>query len=469
MQLHHRLGVRLEAAYGAQMRQIATELAEHFGRGQNARRAVRYLHQAAENAAQRYAPHEVATLLSRALALLRELPETPERAQQELDLHVLLGPALMATRGYATPEVEQTYARAQALCQQVGETPQIFPVLRGLCQFYRNNGAFLTARELGEQLVHLAQREAAPTLCLEAHEELGATLYHLGEFVAAWIHLEQGIVLIDPMVQRTQVLRDDVVPGVRCLVYAALTLWCLGYPTQAVQRGQEALALARQFTHLLSLALVQHFVAFLHYYRRDAPALQAQAEALLALATAQGFPLWVGFGTIWEGWALAVQGQSEAGLARLHQGTGATLALRQTGSSPARLLLLAEAAAHVGQVDEGLRFLAEALTEFEAVGRGNLLAETYRLQGTLLLRQSVPNVAQAEACFQQALALARRQQARSWELRVATSLARLWQQQGKRTEAYNLLAPVYDWFTEGFDTADLQEAKALLEALGSCQ
>jgi DNA-binding winged helix-turn-helix (wHTH) protein/predicted ATPase len=467
MQLHHRLGLRLEAAYGPRGREVAAELAAHFGRGQDARQAVHYLHQAAENAAQRYAPHEVTTLLNRALTLLRELPESPERAQQELDIQVTLGPAWMATRGYAAPEVEQTYARARALCQQVGETPQLFPVLRGLCQFYRNNGAFLTARELGEQLVHLAQREASPTLCLEAHEELGATLYHLGEFAAAWIYLEQGIALIDPMVQRAQVLRDDVVPGVRCLVYASLTLWCLGYPTQAMQRGQEALVLARDLAHLPSLALVQHFVAFLHYYRRDAPALQAQAEALLALATAQGFPLWAGFGTLWEGWAMAVQGQSEAGLARMHQGVGATLALRQTGSSPARLLLLAEAAAHAGQVDEGLRFLAEALTEFEVVGRGNLLAETYRLQGELLLRQSVPHVVQAEACFQQALTIARHQQARSWELRVATSLARLWQQQGQRAAARELLAPIYDWFTEGFDTADLRDAQTLLSTLAT--
>jgi predicted ATPase/DNA-binding winged helix-turn-helix (wHTH) protein len=467
LQLHHRLGDRLEAAYGTRVREVAAELAAHFGRGQDAWRAVHYLHQAAENAAQRYAPHEVTTLLTRSLALLRELPESPERAQQELDIHVLLGPALMATRGYAAPEVEQTYARARALCQQVGETPQLFPVLRGLCQFYRNNGAFLTARELGEQLVHLAQREALPTLCLEAHEELGATLYHLGEFAAAWIYLEQGIALIDPMVQRAQVLRDDVVPGVRCLVYASLTLWCLGYPIQAMQRGQEALTLTRDLAHLPSLALVQHFVAFLHYYRRDVPALQAQAETLLTLATAHDFPLWAGFSTLWEGWAMAVQGQSEAGLARMHQGVGATLALRQTGSSPARLLLLAEAGAHAGQVDEGLRFLAEALTAFEAVGRGNLLAETYRLQGELLLCQSVSNVVQAEACFQQALSIARRQQARSWELRVATSLARLWQQQGKRTEAYDLLAPVYDWFTEGFDTVDLLDAHALLSTLAT--
>ena len=194
-------------------------------------------------------------------------------------------------------------------------------------------------------------------------------------------------------------------------------------------------------------------------------AVQAQAEALLTLATAQGFPLFVGFGTCWRGWALAMQGQGEVGLAQMRQGMAAVLATGQTLARPLCLVLLAEAAGHAGQVEEGLRLLAEALTVLEASGRGDLLAEAYRLQGELLLRQAVPDAAQAEACFQQALAIARRQQAKSWELRAAMSLSRLWQHQGKRAEARELLAPIYGWFTEGFDTADLQEAKALLEAL----
>jgi predicted ATPase len=463
---HRLLGERLAGAYGAQAGEVAAVLAEHYGRGRVPARAVSYLQQAAENAAHRYAPHTVVALLTRALTLLRERPETPERPRQELDIHVLLGPALMAAKGYAAPEVEQTYARARVLCQQVGERPQRFPVLRGLCQFYRNSGAFPTARALGEQLVRLAQRDAAPTLSLEAYEELGATLYHLGEFATAWTHLEQGIALTDPMGQCPQVLHEDVVPGVRCLVYAALTLWCLGYPTQALRYGLEALARARELAHPPSLVLVQHFIAFLYYYRRDVPALQAQAEALLTVATAQGFPLWAGFGTCWGAWSLTMQGQGEAGLAQMHQGIAAVLATGQRGSWSVHLLLLAETAAHAGQVEEGLRCLAEALTAFETTGRGNLLAEGYRLQGSLLLRQTVPDAAQAEACFRRALTIARRQQARSWELRAATSLCRLWQQQHKRSAAYALLAPLYGWFSEGFDTADLQEARVLLEEIG---
>jgi predicted ATPase len=256
-----------------------------------------------------------------------------------------------------------------------------------------------------------------------------------------------------------------VAPGVWCLAMAANTLWCLGYPVQAMQRSQEALTLAQALGHPLSLAMAQHWAAFLHHRRSEAPAVQTQGEALLTLATAQGFPLSVGLGTCWRGWALAMQGQHETGRAQVDQGLAALLATGQMLTRPFCLVLLAEAAKHTGQVAAGLRLITEALTAFEESGRGDLLAEAYRLQGELLLRQAVPDVAQAEACFQQALTIACRQQAKAWELRAATSLSRLWLQQGKRTAAYELLAPIYGWFSEGFDTADLQEAKAFLDEL----
>jgi predicted ATPase len=211
--------------------------------------------------------------------------------------------------------------------------------------------------------------------------------------------------------------------------------------------------------------VTQYWVARLHHHRRDVSAVQEQADALLTLATAHGFPLFVAHGTCWHGWALAMQDQGETGMAQIHQGIAAVLATGETVSQPIYLVLLVEALGRAGQVEEGLRLLAEALAAFEASGRGDMLAEAYRLQGALLLRQSAPDPTQAETCFQQALAIARRQQAKSWELRATMSLARLWQQQGKRTAAYELLAPIYGWFTEGFDTADLLEAKALREAL----
>jgi predicted ATPase len=232
-----------------------------------------------------------------------------------------------------------------------------------------------------------------------------------------------------------------------------------------MRRSQEALALAQTLAHPYSLVFAQNWAAYLHHRRREVLPVQGQAEALLTLATAQVFPLWVGLGTCWHGWALAMQGQCEAGMAQMRQGLAVVLAAGYMLARPLCLVLLAEAAGHTGQVAEGLRLLAEAQAVFETSRRGDMLTEVYRLQGALLLRQAVPNVAQAEAYFQQALAIARRQQAKSWELRAAMSLCRLWQQQGKRDEARELLAPIYGWFTEGFDTADLQEAKALLDAL----
>jgi class 3 adenylate cyclase/predicted ATPase len=466
-QLHRCIAQVIEAQFGEIAATQPAVLAQHYTEGGLAVQAIPYWQQAGQQALQCSANLEAVQHLTQGLELLATLPETPARVQQELDLQITLGPALIATMGYAAPAVEQTYARARLLCAQMGETPQLVPILQGLCQFYYGQGALPTARELGEQLDGLAQRMAVPAHRLEAHEALGRNLFFLGEYATARTHLEQGIALIDLAAERALALHHGVAPGVRCLASAALTLWCLGYPAQAVQRSQEALALAQTLTHPYSLASARHWAAYVHQRRREAPAVQAQAEALLTLATAQGFPLMVGDGTCWRGWALAMQGQGEAGLTQLHQGMAAILATGRTVSRPFCLVLLAEVAGHAGQATEGLRLLAEARAAFEASGRGDLLAEVYRLQGMFLLRQTIPDAARAETCFHQALAVARRQQAKAWELRAATSLSRLWQQQGKRHEARALLAPVYGWFTEGFDTVDLQEARALLEALGS--
>jgi predicted ATPase len=368
--------------------------------------------------------------------------------------------------GLAPEQGRKTEESARrALCTQVGETPQRFRALRGLCEFYRNQGALRTAQALGEQLMQLVEGATDPMSRLEAHEALGGTLFLRGEYAAAQTHLDQGIALIDPAVQRALVFRRDVAPGVRCLTFATHTLWCLGFPAQALRRSQEALALAQALAHPLSLTFAQFYAALLSHRRHEVCVLQSQAETLLPLALQHGFPLFVGLGTCWQGWVLAMQGQGEAGLAQLHQGLVVILATGQETARSLGLMLLAEAMGHVGQNAEGLGLLAEARTALKASARGDLLAEASRLQGEFLLRQAVPDTAQAEACLHQALAIARHQQAKAWELRAAMSLARLWQQQGKRAEARALLAPIYGWFTEGFDTADLQEAKALLEEL----
>jgi predicted ATPase len=466
-QLHRRIGEREEVGYGPQARERAAELAVHFERGRDTDRALSYLRHAADNALRRSAYTDAITHLTHALALLATLPETPERAQLELDVRMALGPALMVTKGTLVPEVEQTYARAWVLSQQIGETPQRFPILRGLWRLYQDRGELARAQALGTQLLQLAQRTAVPTELLTAHSALGYTLYFLGNYSAAQRYCTQGIALIDPAQQRAQAFRyGGLADGVICLVVAAHTLWCLGFPTQAVQRSQDALALAQGLDHPWSLVNAQLFAARLHARRREASVVQAQVDALLPLATAQGAPPFVGFGTCLRGWALAMQGQDTVGLEQMRQGLATVLAGGSGLSSSLCLVLLAEAVGYAGHVDEGLRLLAEALTVMEASGRGDMLAEAYRLQGELLLRQAVPDAAQAEVYFQQARAVARRQQAKSWELRAAMSLSRLWQPQGKQDEARALLAPIYAWFTEGFDTADLQDAKVLLEELG---
>ena len=252
-------------------------------------------------------------------------------------------------------------------------------------------------------------------------------------------------------------------PGVGCRVYAARTLWLLGYPAQALARIHEALALAHALSHPYSLALVRCWAAYVSQWRRDVPAVHEHAEAAVALSTEQGFPLWVAQGTSLRGWALAMQGQGEEGMAQVRQGIAAW---RATGAAllvPYFCTLLAEVSAHLGHIEDGLQALAEAHTLVEQQEERWWEAEIHRLRGVLLLRQPGTPQAEAETWLQRALDVARRQEAKSLELRAAMSLSRLWQQQGKQAAARALLAPIYGWFTEGFDTADLQEAKTLLE------
>jgi predicted ATPase len=237
----------------------------------------------------------------------------------------------------------------------------------------------------------------------------------------------------------------------------------LGYPDQALQRSQEALTLARELAHPFSVATALIFAAEIHRYRREAHMTYERAEAALVLSCEQGFAFRLAQATILRGWALVEQGQGEAGIAQIRQGLAA---YRATGVATAGYLaVLAEASGKVGQIEEGLRVVAEALALENRSGEGQGSTGLYRLKGELLLTLSSEHHTEAETSFQQALDVARRQQAKSLELRAAMSFARLWQRQGKRHEARELLAPIYGWFIEGFDTADLQEARALLEEL----
>ncbi len=473
-QYHHQIAQVLAERFPETVAVQPELVAHHYTEAGLTEQAIPYWQRAGQRAVERSAHAEAIHHLTKGLTSLKALPDTPEHAQQELGLQIALGVPLMATRGWGAPEVERAYTRARELCQQVGEPSQLFPVLVGLRLFYTLRGELQAARELAEQLLALAQRVQDPALLLEAHYALGVPLFWLGEFAPAREHFEQGIALHDPQKHRSLAFLYVQDPGVTCLFYAALALWHLGYPDQALKRIYDALTLAQELVHPFSLAYTLAFAAMLHQFRRERQAAQERSEAAITLSTEQGFTLWVAYGTILRGWALAEQGQWEEGIAQMRQGIAA---YRTTGSElgrPYSLALLAEVYGKVGQTEKGLRVLAGALSEVQQNGIRYHEAELYRLKGELTLQQSgvgspesgvTTPQAEAEACFHKAVEIARGQSAKSLELRAMMSLIRLWQRQGKRREAHSLLSEIYGWFTEGFDTKDLQEAKALLEEL----
>jgi class 3 adenylate cyclase/predicted ATPase len=474
-QYHQRIAQALAAHFPETAETQPELLAQHYTAAGLHEHALPYWQRAGERAIQRSAPVEAIAHLTRALELLTTLPETPARAQHELVLQTLLGPQLITAHGYGAPAVENTYARARELCQQVGEAPQLLPVLTGLAAFYMVRAEYQTACEVSEQCLGLAECVQDPAAIVGAEGLLGVSLFWLGEFPPARAHLEHGIALYNP--QQPRNWADN---GVACIAQVAWVLWVLGYLDQALVRSREALTLAQELSHPFSLGLALYFAAKLHQYRREVQATQARAEAAITLSSERGFPSWLANGMVLRGWALAAQGQRAEGIAQLRQGLAARRATGEELAQPYFLALLAEACQHAGQTEEGLTVLAEALALVDRTAEHWWEAELYRLKGELLLQSGGQSResgvltldtglqtldAEAEACFRQALDIARHQQARSLELRAAMSLSRLWQRQGKRAAARQLLAEVYGWFTEGFDTADLQEARALLDAL----
>jgi predicted ATPase len=469
--LHRRLGARLEGAFGPRADAIAVELAVHFAHGRDYHRAVQYLQRAAETASQRHAHREAIEYLRRALALLQTLPDTPPRHRQELALQLALGPALMVTRGFAAPEAADTYARARQLCQQLGDKQQLFAVLFGLWRSSHVRGQLPTARALGEQLLSLANTQEDPELFVEAHGPLGQTLCMQGEPTLAWAHLQQVVALYAPQRQGAPAFRFGYDPSVYARAMEGWVLWVLGYPAQALRRSQEALRLARAQAHPFTLALTLATVAILQQLRRERDGTREHVQASVDLSTEYGFPYLRAIGTVLQGWELAREGRIAASLAQMREGLAALRAMGAEVFRPYLLALLAEVCGSGGQIEAGLGALEEALGTAEQHAECFYAAELHRLQGDLMLRQGgggtgrAPCQRRAEACFQRALEIAQRQGAKSLELRAALSLSRLWRQQGKPAAAQQLLGEVYSWFTEGFDTADLQEARALLAAL----
>jgi predicted ATPase len=437
-------------------------LAYHYMEAGLNQQAIGYWHKAGQKAIEQSANVEAITHLTKGLELLETRPETSERTHDELRMLTTLGPAYIATTGYISPEVEDVYNRAYELCRQMGEETQRFSVLAGLRRFYYVRGDFGTAREIGEQLLTMAQDQQEPTLLLEAYWSLSGVLFHLGEFALVQQHLDQAIAIYELQRDGSQTVRHGTIPGIHCLSWLSVTLWMRGYPAQALQRSHQALTQARQQTSSFALDFVLYQTATLHQYCREWTLTHKHVELAEALRSAQGNLHHQSPTTLLRGWVLVMQGNGEQGITVLCQW------LNGPGNGqmrPYALLLLAEAYGQLNQVEAGLEALAEGWALIEKIGTYCYESEMYRLKGQLLLQQSPDNHTEAESCFHQAITIAQNQSAKSWELRAATSLAKLWQSQDKRQDAYDLLAPVYGWFTEGFDTADLQDAKALLDEL----
>jgi serine/threonine protein kinase/predicted ATPase len=444
---------------------VASKLALLFEVAHDFQRATEYDLLAAQNAARVFANQEAAMLASRGLELLKKLPDSFQRGQLELNLQITLGTALMVTRGHQAPDVERAYARARELGQQLGETQHLHTALWGLWYVNLVKAELQTARDVGEQLLTLAESLQDSTRLLLAHRVLGQTLFFLGEFAKARAHQEEGIALYDRQKHHALAFLYGQDPGVSCRLWAAHTLWALGYPDQSLQKSQEAFALARELSHPYSLAYVQSFVFWLNYFRQEDQATPEQAETLTALAREQGFVIYELHGTVWHAWALARHRPEEEEIARMRQSLTTLQELGATIWLPYFGALLAETYMRAGHPEEGLNVLADALVAVHRTGQQQYEAELYRLKGELLLSLGVENQADAAGCFRQAIDTAQRQNAKSLELRAAISLSRQWQQEGQRAEARQMLGDVYGWFTEGFNSSDLRQAQALLEEL----
>jgi class 3 adenylate cyclase/DNA-binding winged helix-turn-helix (wHTH) protein/tetratricopeptide (TPR) repeat protein len=471
---HQRIAQALAEQFPEMVAPHPELLAHHYTEAGLEEEAIPYWQQAGQRAVERSANIEAISHFTKGLDLLKALPETPERLQHELTLQLAIAAPLMMLKGGTALEVEHAYTRAYALAQQLGETPQQFSILLGLWVFYFSRGRLQTARELAEQCLMLAQRMQDASLLQDAHLALGSVLLHLGEHVAARTALEQGVALYDPQQDHTLVFSRWTSPGVVCLSRLAWTLWMLGYPEQAVARSREALALAQDASHDYTMAYALHFAGLLHQCRREVQLVQERADVELEISNAHGFFDWAEGGMMLRGWALAYQGAVERGMVQLQQGIDSWLNRAAELGKTQILARLAEVHALAKQTAEALRVLDEALATVQRNGEHHYEAELYRLKGAVLLQSEGqrsgpagcrPSLSEVEACFRHALDIAHQQQTKSLELRAAMSLARLWQTQGHRVEAYQLLIECYNWFTEGFDTVDLQEAKALLAEL----
>jgi predicted ATPase len=435
-------------------------LAHHCMQAGLMEQAVDYWTKAGQLSLARSATLEAVAQLSGGLKALRSLPESTERDRRELEMQVALARAQLAASGSAAAETGEAYTRARELCQQLGDTQQLFPVLWGLAIFHVNCGEPDAGRAIAEEMLRFAEGQDDIAAQVASHRALSAALYYLGEWRLARRHLERVILLYGALLQRPPPSLYAVDHRAMALAFLAPTLFALGYPDQARARCREALAYGKELAHPHSMGLVLDELCEYHCFAHEWETVQDLAQALVALSTEQGFSYWLAGGHICSGCALAELGHIQEGLALYHRGSF----VRRVGY-PLYLGLLAEAHHKAGEREEALRLLTEVLDRVKRTGECWFEPELHRLRGEVLSALPGHDPIGAEACFQRAIAVAQGQNAKMFELRAAVSLARLWAEQGRGAEAYDLLAPVYGWFTEGFDTADLKDAEALLDEL----
>jgi class 3 adenylate cyclase/predicted ATPase len=465
--LHRRIAEVLEQRFPDLVETQPEIVAHHFGEAGMADKAVPYWHLAGKASVSRSAVREAIAQLRRGLSLLEELPETRERNQLELDVLVTLATALMGAKGYAHPEVATVLERAQRLVIETAGvgTPQHFSVLYGLWVFYYVAGQPQAARVQAAEFLSLAQSGTASGPLLIGHRLLATAVMLCGDYREALPHIEKAASLYRPEEHREFAAHYSQDIGVSAFVYLSWALWHRGYPEQSARAADRALEYSRQFRHAYTLAYALWHIGMKATFARHVGEAEACANECDALADDHGFPLWAAYGRIVLGWVAAHNGDTTAGIALIREGLARAEATGSRFLDPCYLGLLAQALALAGEVDEGISVLDEALTTSAASGQRCTDAELHRLRGELTGRLPYPDPAKAEESFRTALAIAREQGTRGYELRAATSLARLWREQGRRTEARDLLAPLYGSFTEGFDTADLKDAAALLAEL----
>jgi tetratricopeptide (TPR) repeat protein len=463
--LHEQVGISLENLYGVEehLEMNAIQLARHFEQARITDKAVHYLHMAGERAAVLSAYQDAVTHINRALALLENMPDNLERAQLELTLQLSLSKALRGD--ILGPSWGIAINKARELCKRTGNAYELGRVLGELAILYYVKADLKQACAFAEESLELAQKSGDAPLILLSHWFLGFILFSRGEYSLAHEHLEWAISSYDPQLHHQLFVHlHGADPGVSALAYDACCLWCLGFPDQAVDRSQQSLALARKLGHTFSFVDVLTFGGCLFAeMRRDSQALMPYAEELMRLSKGMGFTSFGGIGTSYYGVALIWHGQVQEGIKYIREGLQTSTYIDSWCHMTRIMGILGEALAAAGEPEKGLAKLSEAITLVEKEDELHWAVDLNDQKSRLLL--AMGDEEGAEACLKNAIETARRQHAKSWELRATNSLCRLWQQQGKKESAEKMLSELYNWFTEGFDTLDLVEARRLLQEL----